>query len=149
MRRQYLLTERAHFMCPNMHFGMLLEIEKEYKEDKIKEILDRMAGAHPFLKALIAYEEGKVMIYQHEITEIIRHHECDADGELKLHCLLDRMQDAAAEQFPACAGQNTEYPESARHYLRLCHPRPGRSPLHVRHRCRHERRQDPADRLPG
>lgn len=63
MKRQYLVTERAHFMCPNMHFGMLLEIEKEYKEDKIKEILDRMAGAHPFLKALIAYEEGTDKLY--------------------------------------------------------------------------------------
>ena len=37
------------------------------------------------------------MIYQHEISEKIRHHECDANGELKLHCLLDRLQDAAAE----------------------------------------------------
>ena len=37
------------------------------------------------------------MIYQHEITERIRHHECDANGELKLHSLFDRLQDAAAE----------------------------------------------------
>lgn len=33
----------------------------------------------------------------HQIASPIRHHECDAAGELKLHCLLDRMQDAAAE----------------------------------------------------
>ena len=38
-----------------------------------------------------------MMIYQHQILEKIRHHECDADGLLKLHSLLDRMQDAAAE----------------------------------------------------
>lgn len=37
------------------------------------------------------------MIYQHKISEKIRHHECDANGGLKLHCLLDRLQDAAAE----------------------------------------------------
>lgn len=37
------------------------------------------------------------MIYQHEISEKIRHHECDANGEIKLHSLLDRLQDAAAE----------------------------------------------------
>lgn len=36
-------------------------------------------------------------MYKHIISGIIRHHECDANGELKLHCLLDRMQDAAAE----------------------------------------------------
>ena len=37
------------------------------------------------------------MIYQHEIEENIRHHECDANGKLKLHSLFDRLQDAAAE----------------------------------------------------
>jgi len=37
------------------------------------------------------------MIYQHRISGNIRHHECDSRGELKLHCLLDRLQDAAAE----------------------------------------------------
>lgn len=36
-------------------------------------------------------------MYKHEISGNIRHHECDARGELKLHCLLDRLQDAAAE----------------------------------------------------
>lgn len=36
-------------------------------------------------------------MYKHIISGIIRHHECDANGELKLHCLLDRLQDAAAE----------------------------------------------------
>lgn len=33
----------------------------------------------------------------HRISVPVRHHECDAAGELKLHCLLDRLQDAAAE----------------------------------------------------
>lgn len=37
------------------------------------------------------------MIYQHTIAGMIRHHECDMHGELKLHSLLDRLQDAAAE----------------------------------------------------
>ena len=37
------------------------------------------------------------MMRSHCIEGIIRHHECDARGEMKLHCLLDRMQDAAAE----------------------------------------------------
>ncbi|MBO5668365.1 MAG: hypothetical protein J6S43_04495 [Lentisphaeria bacterium] len=36
-------------------------------------------------------------MYQHHISGNIRHHECDADGGLKLNCLLDRLQDAAAE----------------------------------------------------
>lgn len=36
-------------------------------------------------------------MYQHLISGKIRHHECDAEGFLKLHGLLDRLQDAAAE----------------------------------------------------
>ena len=37
------------------------------------------------------------MFYSHRIAEKIRHHECDAAGNLKLHALFDRLQDAAAE----------------------------------------------------
>lgn len=68
MKKQYLLTERAHFMCPNMHFGMLMEIEKEYIEENLRETLERMAKAHPFLKALIAYENGTDKLY-YKVTE--------------------------------------------------------------------------------
>lgn len=63
MKRQYLITERAHFMCPNMHFGMLLELEKQYQKEKVQQTLDRMAEAHPFLKCLIAYEDGTNQLF--------------------------------------------------------------------------------------
>ena len=69
MERQYILSERAHFMCPNMHFGMLMEIEKEYIEENVKETLDRMANAHPFLKSVIAYEDGTDQLY-YKITDL-------------------------------------------------------------------------------
>ena len=68
MKKQYVLTERAHFMCPNMHFGMIMEIEKEFKAEKVQETLDRMAEAHSFLKSLIAYEDGTDKLY-YEVTE--------------------------------------------------------------------------------
>ena len=68
MKKQYLLTERAHFMCPNMHFGMFMEIEKEFVEEKVRETLGRMAEAHPFLKSLIAYEKGTEKLY-YMVTE--------------------------------------------------------------------------------
>lgn len=68
MKRQYLLTERAHFMCPNMHFGILMEIEKEYDKVKVEATLNRMAEAHPFLKCFIAYENGTDQLY-YNITE--------------------------------------------------------------------------------
>ena len=58
MKRNYLVTERAHFMCPNMHFGILTELEKEYDKESVEATLNRMAEAHPFLKCLIEYENG-------------------------------------------------------------------------------------------
>ena len=63
MKRQYLMSERAHFMCPNMHFGMLMEIQKEYEKEKVEATLHRMAGAHPFLKSFVAHEQGTDKLY--------------------------------------------------------------------------------------
>ena len=69
MKRQYLITERAHFMCPNMHFGILMEIEKEYDKAHVEATFNRMADAHPFLRCLIAYENGTQQLY-YKITEV-------------------------------------------------------------------------------
>ena len=69
VKRQYLITERAHFMCPNMHFGMLMEIEKEYDKANVEATLNRMAEAHPFLKCLIAYENGTKQLY-YKVTDL-------------------------------------------------------------------------------
>ena len=55
-------------MCPNMHFGILMEIEKEYDKAHVEATLNRMAEAHPFLKCLIAYENGTEELY-YKITE--------------------------------------------------------------------------------
>lgn len=68
MKRNYLVTERAHFMCPNMHFGILTELEKEYDKESVEATLNRMAEAHPFLKCLIEYENGTDKLY-YKITE--------------------------------------------------------------------------------
>lgn len=68
MNNQYILSERAHFMCPNMHFGMLMEIEKEYDKAAVEATLGRIAGAHPFLKSLIAYEDGTDNLY-YDVTD--------------------------------------------------------------------------------
>ena len=50
-------------MCPNMHFGMLMEIEKEYDKVLLEATLDRMVDAHPFLRSLISYEDGTDKLY--------------------------------------------------------------------------------------
>lgn len=65
---QYLTTERAHFMCPNMHFAILMELEKPYNTEKVTQTLHRMADAHPFLKSLIAYETGTDKLY-YKVTQ--------------------------------------------------------------------------------
>ena len=68
MKRQYIVSERAHFMCPNMHFGILMELDKAYDAAQTQAVLERMAQAHPFLRSLVAYEEGTEKLYYH-ITE--------------------------------------------------------------------------------
>ena len=67
MKRQYLATERAHFMCPNMHFGIVMEIERSYNQVAIEGTCARLAQAHPFLKSLIAYEEATDRLYYKNI----------------------------------------------------------------------------------
>ena len=63
MEKQYIITERAHFMCPNMHFGMLAEIAGEYCLEKVQDTLNQMAAAHPFLRSVIRYEENSDKLY--------------------------------------------------------------------------------------
>lgn len=63
MEKQYIVSERAHFMCPNMHFGILVEMRVKYDYEKVFSTLDLLAEAHPFLRSLIAYEEDKKRLY--------------------------------------------------------------------------------------
>ena len=55
MKKQYILSERAHFMCPNMHFGMLMEIEKEYDIEAIERLNWYEKGCEEHLKGLIEF----------------------------------------------------------------------------------------------
>lgn len=52
-----------------MHFGILMEIEREYDKAHVEATLNRMAEAHPFLKCLIAYENGTKQLY-YKITDL-------------------------------------------------------------------------------
>jgi NRPS condensation-like uncharacterized protein len=63
MGKQYVSSERAHFMCPNMHFGILVDVKAEQNSQKIKNCFDNMAQAHPFLRSVIAYEKGTTKLY--------------------------------------------------------------------------------------
>lgn len=61
--RQYILTERAHLMCPNMHFGIKAKIASGYNKEKIQETLRELEAAHPFLKSCIAREPESCKLY--------------------------------------------------------------------------------------
>ncbi len=68
MDKQYVCTERAHFMCPDMHFGISMKLNTRYDMNRTQSVLNDMADAHPFLKALISYEEGTEQLF-YNITD--------------------------------------------------------------------------------
>ena len=61
--RNYVCTERAHFMCPNMHFGIMAKMESNYDEEQLKQSINILQKAHPFLHSLIADEKDTGRIY--------------------------------------------------------------------------------------
>ena len=68
--RKYLYTERAHYMCPNMHFGIKVEIDAEFDADGIIESIGVLKSAHPLMRSLIAEEQGSSKIYYEEHPEL-------------------------------------------------------------------------------
>ncbi|MBO7451163.1 MAG: hypothetical protein J6U54_12440 [Clostridiales bacterium] len=64
--KKYVFTERAHYMCPNMHFGIIASIKRVFYKDKIVEGLKALQEAHPFLKSVIMEEIGNGKIYYQE-----------------------------------------------------------------------------------
>ena len=84
MKRQYVITERAHYMCPNMHFGILCSINADYNLNKINETVQTLVEAHPFLSSLIALDEQERPYYnpQNDIhIKIIEREAIDTLGE--------------------------------------------------------------------
>lgn len=61
--KKYLYTERAHYMCPNMHFGIIANIGKEFDEERLIESIEALKAAHPLLASLISEEEGTGKIF--------------------------------------------------------------------------------------
>lgn len=61
--KNYVYTERAHFMCPNMHFGIMALIKSNYDEGQLRHSMDILQKAHPFLQSLIAEETDTGRFY--------------------------------------------------------------------------------------
>ncbi len=68
--RKYLYTERAHYMCPNMHFGIMAEIGAEFDANGIIESIGVLKSAHPLMRSLIAEEPGSSRIYYEEHSDL-------------------------------------------------------------------------------
>ena len=68
--RKYLYTERAHYMCPNMHFGIMVEIGASLDANRISASIGAIKSAHPLMKSLIAEEQGSSRIYYEEHSEL-------------------------------------------------------------------------------
>ncbi|SDB63451.1 hypothetical protein [Butyrivibrio sp. INlla16] len=68
--RKYLYTERAHYMCPNMHFGIMAEIGAGFDANRIIEGIGVLKSAHPLMTSLIAEEQGSSVIYYEEHPEL-------------------------------------------------------------------------------
>ena len=54
---EYIYTERAHLMCPNMCFGIVMCINAEFDQSRIADTVKCLSQAHPFLRALISHDE--------------------------------------------------------------------------------------------
>ena len=68
--RKYLFTERAHYMCPNMHFGIMAKIGAKFDESRIIESIGALRSAHPLMRSLIAEEKESSRIYYEEHPEL-------------------------------------------------------------------------------
>nr|UWI51978.1 hypothetical protein NZ312_09780 [Clostridioides difficile] len=68
--KQYIMTERAHLMCPNMHFGIKSRIKANYDFIKIESTMKLLMNAHPFLRSLIAIEKITEKLYYELYDEI-------------------------------------------------------------------------------
>lgn len=60
---QYIFTERAHLMCPNMNFGIVESINKPLDEQTVLKTVNYLVNAHPFLSALLGYESNTNQYY--------------------------------------------------------------------------------------
>ena len=66
---EYICTERAHLMCPNMCFGIVMCLNKELNEGRIADTVKCLSLAHPFIRALISHEEKENRFF-YDVKEV-------------------------------------------------------------------------------
>ena len=55
-------------MCPNMCFGIAMLVDRPYDEAAIRDTVRRLSAAHPFLNALLGYDEAE-NAYYYRVTD--------------------------------------------------------------------------------
>ena len=53
MKKKKIISERAHLMCPNMFFGIMIKIDREFHIQKFQESLSVIQAAHPIISTVI------------------------------------------------------------------------------------------------
>ena len=86
---EYLFTERAHLVCPNMCFGIAVSLGKAFEKERVEECLVGLVGAHPFLRSQLGYEkETNSYFYdvkeQSQVEVIFAGELADDDGDEKI-----------------------------------------------------------------
>lgn len=66
--RQKIFTERAHLMCPNMNFGIVMSVNAAFDADRLRDSFKIISEAHPFLKAILGYEASNNS-YFYDVTD--------------------------------------------------------------------------------
>ena len=61
--RNYVFTERAHYMCPNMIFAIMASIDLRYDIKRVDDSVSALKKAHPFLTSLIAKDSSGRLYY--------------------------------------------------------------------------------------
>lgn len=119
-----VFTERAHLMCPSMHFGIAAAIARPFDETRIFEALEKLRACHPLLSSIISFEADGTPVYEKKADLAVPVHfmkdassflkeyeEITAAGwDVRTDCLL---------RFIACPDEEKTFVVFAVHHL-LC-----------------------------
>ena len=66
---EYLFTERAHLVCPNMCFAIAASLGKAFDKERIEEAVGKLGEAHPFLRSRLGFENA-TNSYFYDVKEL-------------------------------------------------------------------------------
>jgi len=66
MQRKEIFLERAHYMCPNMYFGITIELTKTNDAERLNETIQKLKSAHPLLSMIV--DESVAYKYSEDVN---------------------------------------------------------------------------------